>query len=45
MNGILSFDEALPVYQSNLVIPFEKRIIAPFFADVDISLSGNVYYR
>jgi len=45
LNGLISFETELPAYRSNLIIPFGYKIIAPFFADVDISLSGNVYYR
>lgn len=45
LNGIISFDTELPDYRSNLIIPFDYKVISPFFADVDITLSGNVYYR
>lgn len=45
LNGAISFESDLPDYRSNLVLPFGVKVIAPFFADVDTRLSGNVYYR
>ncbi|ELT91752.1 hypothetical protein CAPTEDRAFT_173985 [Capitella teleta] len=44
-NGHLSLETEVPDFRSNLIIPFGFKIIAPFFADVDTSLSGYVYYR
>lgn len=45
LNGFVSFETEIPAYRSNMIIPFGYKIIAPFFADIDIRLSGNVYYR
>ena len=46
-NGHLSFETELPGYQPTLVLPLERnvKLIAAFLADVDTSISGNVYYR
>ena len=41
----MSFETDLPVYRSNLVLPFGYRTIAPFLSDVDTSLTGDVFYR
>lgn len=45
LNGFLSFETEIPSYRSNMIIPFGYKIVAPFFADIDIRLSGNVFYR
>lgn len=45
LNGHISFETELPVYRSNFILPFGYKLLAPFLADVDTSLSGNVYYR
>lgn len=45
LNGHITFDTDLPDYRSTLVIPLGIRLIAPFLADVDTELSGNVFYR
>jgi nidogen (entactin) len=45
-NGLLTFDSELPRWKSDLILPLGSfRLVAPFYADVDTSLSGNVYYR
>ncbi len=47
MNGHVSFKTELPGYKSDLIMPVALQIpfIAPFLADADTRLSGNVYYR
>ena len=45
MNGMLSFGTNIELYRADLVLPIGHRVIAPFLADVDIRLSGDVYYR
>jgi len=45
LNGHISFETDLPVYRSNLILPFGYKLLAAFMADVDTRLSGNVYYR
>ncbi|KAL8607394.1 hypothetical protein ACOMHN_024419 [Nucella lapillus] len=45
MNGHVSFDTEIPNYQGNLVLPFGFKLIAPFLADVDTSVTGTVLYR
>lgn len=45
VNGHVTFETELPVYQSNLIIPTPYKMIAPFLADVDTTASGSVYYR
>ena len=44
-NGHLSFGTDIPVYQPNLDIPFGYNMIAAFFADIDTTYAGTVYYR
>ena len=46
VNGLLSFETEVPVFNSDLILPTQEiKLIAPFYADVDTRLSGNVYYR
>ncbi|XP_064599623.1 nidogen-1-like isoform X3 [Liolophura sinensis] len=45
LNGHLSFETELPVYQANLVLPSGYQIIAAFLADIDTRATGSVYYR
>lgn len=45
LNGHLSFETELPVYQANLVLPSGYQIIAAFLADIDTRGTGSVYYR
>ncbi|WAR19053.1 NDG-like protein [Mya arenaria] len=46
-NGHVTFESELPVIQPNMVLPMgrEFRLIAAFFADVDLTQGGNVFYR
>ena len=43
-NGLVSFDGPLPEYTGEL-FPLGREVIAPFYADVDIRTSGDVFYR
>jgi nidogen (entactin) len=46
LNGHVSFETEIPAHKSDLIIPvFRFKLIAPFLADADSRLSGNVYYR
>ncbi len=45
MNGHVSFNSEAPGYKSDLILPVGLPVIAPFLADIDTRLSGNVYYR
>lgn len=45
LNGHVSFDSELPGYKSDLILPVGLPVIAPFLADIDTRLTGNVYYR
>ncbi|XP_060577111.1 nidogen-2-like [Ruditapes philippinarum] len=47
-NGLISFGSEFPRYQPDMVLPLglkEIKIIAAFFADMDIDVAGNVFYR
>ena len=44
-NGMLSFGTNIDLYRSDMVLPIGLPVIAPFLADVDTRLSGDVYYR
>ncbi|KAI0241926.1 Nidogen-2 [Lamellibrachia satsuma] len=45
LNGVLTFKNGLLRYRSDKQLPIGRQIIAPFYADIDTRLSGNVYYR
>lgn len=44
MNGLLSFLTDIPQFL-NLQFPLDYPVIAPFYANVDTSASGTVYYQ
>jgi len=44
-NGLLSFGTNINTYRADLVLPLGLPVIAPFLADVDTRMSGDVYYR
>ena len=46
VNGALSFYEAVPEFTtSSFPLGDNREIIAPFWADVDTSRKGNVWYH
>jgi len=44
-NGVISFEREYPQYSGDLYFPVGVKVIAPFLADVDTRLSGNIFYR
>ncbi|ESO09933.1 hypothetical protein HELRODRAFT_167758 [Helobdella robusta] len=44
-NGFVSFAAPIPGFREDLKIPFYHPYIAPFYADVDTTVSGRVYHR
>lgn len=45
LNGIVTLDREFSQYRNDFVFPFPLQHISPFYADVDTSTSGNVYFR
>lgn len=45
INGAISFGSALPTYPSEILPVRGTAFIAPFWADIDTSANGSVYYR
>jgi len=43
-NGLLSFSTDIPVFV-NMEFPLDYPSIAALYADVDIRIAGEVYYR
>lgn len=43
-NGLVSFDGELKEYTGEL-FPLGREVIAPFYADVDIRTTGEVFFR
>uniref|UniRef100_T1JGD6 Nidogen n=1 Tax=Strigamia maritima TaxID=126957 RepID=T1JGD6_STRMM len=43
-NGLISFYTDIPVFY-NIQFPMDYPIIAPFYADIDITGTGKVFYR
>ncbi|KAK3595925.1 hypothetical protein CHS0354_032433 [Potamilus streckersoni] len=45
LNGHLSLGTDLPIYQPDLALPINFKVIAAFLADIDTRGAGAVYYR
>ncbi|KAF6039100.1 Ndg [Bugula neritina] len=43
-NGLISFDGPLKEYAGEL-FPLGREVVAPFYADIDTTSSGDVFYR
>lgn len=44
-NGVVSFGSALSTYPSESLPVTGTAFVAPFWADIDTSTNGSVYYR
>jgi len=44
-NGVISFRRSFSTFTPRLFSQVDQMIIAPYWADVDIRRTGNIYYR